>query len=549
MSAADPETFVRYMNKLDTHMGRFNKVVAGLTRVIDKNIRAQTKVIAMASKTKGMMLGVVADLDLMGGAFGKVKKGLVNLLGPINQDTPKLFKFLRGVTSISGAFETFINPLWATIKATKAKVAALHEENAILNKVTEADQQRANIMSQVAKFEFPERLVPDPLLTRFDPTVMEGILESSTAISYAAMPRTGVPPSEFMGRPAPMASMAEGAEGADDAEGMEEGAKDMKSGKMKKAMSFWKDNVTNPVKQIAAGGVGLGFQSTIVMGLMQAFAGMFTIFQPIIDVVGGLIERLSVGFMPLIEMIMEILTSPPVLAMIDMLADVLAEVFEMFRPLVPIIISLIEMAMEPLSAILEALMPVIEIIANLFATIMVALMPLIQLIIDALIPIFPFLAKVIGILIVAGMYPLIGSIYIVGLAIAGLMDLFTLGAAGAIESWNNMILPIFDALNQAMYEIAIMDNTPSTFIEGGEDAGGYGGGRYSGVHEYQHGTDYVPYTGIFHLTRGERVITAEDNRSGRGGGQHIVINIDGGIWVQDLDDFVNTIGRKLSLYR
>ena len=35
---------------------------------------------------------------------------------------------------------------------------------------------------------------------------------------------------------------------------------------------------------------------------------------------------------------------------------------------------------------------------------------------------------------------------------------------------------------------------------------------------------------------------------GRGGGT-TNINIDGGIWVQDMDEFVNMIGRKLNLIR
>ena len=371
-------------------------------------------------------------------------------------------------------------------------------------------------MGQVAKFELPERLAEtDPLLQRFDPTAMAGILESPTAISYGAMPRVGEAPPEFIGRPAPMASMAE------DEDAMEEGAEDMKSGKMKKAMSFWKDNVTAPVQQIAAGGIGLGFQTTIVMGLMQAFAGMFTIFQPVIDVVGMLVERLSVGFMPLIMMIMEILTSPPVLAMIDMLADVLARVFEMFRPLIPIIIQIIEMALTPLMKIFEGIMPIIQIIADLFVTLLMAFMPLIEILLGAMMPILEVLIKLFLLLVVIGLYPVIAAIYGVGLVIAAIMDLFTWFAHDFIGQWNAMMLPIFDALNVATGMI---------------------------IAEFQTGTDYVPETGIYKLHRGEAVVTAQENRYG-GGGQNINIYIDGGIWVQDLDDFVNTIGRKLSLFR
>lgn len=521
--SADPETFVKHYQMLNATMGKFNIVVSGLTRVIDKNIRAQTKVIAMASKTKGMMLGVVADLELMGGAFGRVKTALANLFQPINRDTPKLVKYGQSLITLSGAYSNLLSPLAKMIMGSKKRVAAIHAENAAKAKATNLTKAQisglsqtnlqAGKLSKALGVKSPEEL----RVLRTNPltggvgkaSFVPGAGGTAPAEMMGLQPELGLKPFKELNKPGAFKQLRE-----------------LGSSKMKGAMKHWKKNVTTPIKQIAAGGIGLGFQSTIVMGLMQAFAGLFTIFQPVIDVVGALVERVSVGFMPLIEMIMEILTSPPVLAMVDMLAQVLAEVFEMFRPLVPIIIELIQMAMKPLFKILEGIMPIIKIVATLIGTLIVAFMPLIDMMLGVLGPVIEYLVKVFLLLVVLGMYPLIFSIWLIGAAIAVLIDLFmnivTLGMHGwkNTEKWNAMFGPIFGALNAATGEI---------------------------IGTFQTGTDYVPETGIYMLHQGEGVSTVEENRAG-GRSQPIVININGSYLGADMEDLSNRIARKLSLH-
>ena len=520
--SADPEVMVKHYQMLNATMGKFNVVVSGLTRVIDKNIRAQTKVIAMASKTKGMMLGVVADLELMGGAFGKVKTALANIFQPIDKSTPKLFKYGQSLFTLSGAYSNLLSPMAKMIMGSKKRVAAIHAENAAKAKATDLTKAQISGMSQInlrsgklsgvlskkRAMELQVRKVV-PGTGMVGKAFWQPKPGKAPASMMGLQPKLGLKPFKELNKPGAFKNLRE-----------------LGSNKMKGAMKHWKKNVTTPIKQIAAGGIGLGFQTTIVMGLMQAFSSLFTIFQPVIDVVGALVERVSVGFMPLIEMLVEILTSEPVLAMIDMLAQVLAEVFEMFRPLVPIIIELIQMAMKPLFKILEGIMPIIKIVATLIGTLIVAFMPLIDLLLGVLGPVIEYLVKVFLLLVVLGMYPLIFAIWLIGAAIAVLIDIFmnivTLGTHGwkNTDAWNSMFAPIFGALNSATGEI---------------------------IGTFHTGTDYVPQTGIYELQRGESVQTVEENRAG-GRSQPIVINIYGSYLGADMEDLSNIIAKKLSLH-
>jgi hypothetical protein len=444
LSLADPEGFIKTMNRLDTSMGHFNKVVAGLTRVIDKNIRAQTKVVAAANKTHGVMLGVVADLELMGGAFGKVKGFLANILLPVDESTPKFFKYAQGLMSLSNAYTNLWTPFKQHLKA----------------KQDESKAHFGNLMKDT------KSMIPS-ILPSLRGIVSPAVSPGGGTIIHKRIP--GIAPTELTGLK-PLEEIAK--------PNRFKALREMGSSKMKTAMGHWKKNVTTPIKQIASGGIGLGFQVHIVMALMQSFASLFAIFQPIMDVVGLLMERLSVGFIPIVTMLINIITSPPVLAMIDALSLAMYEFFEIFKPLTPIIISMIGIALMPLMMILGILTPTLEMLGMIFGVVFIAISPLFDLLSGPLAGVFGILTNLLSVLLVAGLYPLVGAIYIVGLGIAA---------------------------------------------------------------------DFVPQTGIYHLTRGEGVRTVEENREPIS--SPIVINMYGSYLGADMEDLSNRLAKKLSLHR
>lgn len=516
MSVADPEMLVKYMNKLDTTFSHFNTVVSGLTRVIDKNIRAQTKVIAVANKQRGIMMGVVADLELMGGAFGKIKRALANLFLPIDKDTPKIFKYTQGLLSLSGAYTNLWKPFRQHLKSKK--------EEAIVQKILNKKAQET-LRSRLMGGTLSIKNIKKSLLTGISTKEMEMTPLGGTKLADALglAPTQTRPPKEFtrfgLG---PVEKPKEGIGKRIGGIGKTlKGFTEMGSSKMKAGMKMWKTNVTGPIKQIAAGGIGLGFQIMLVMALMQAFASLFAIFQPVMDVIGALMERLSVGFIPIVTMMIDIITSPPVLEMIDALSAAMFAFFEIFKPLTPIIISMIGIALMPLMIILGALTPTFKMLGMIFGVIFTAIAPLFKLLSGSLAPIIEFLTKVFGILLVAGLYPLVGAMYAIGMVVAGIIDLASGFTAGAMKDWENTMMPIFNAMGAATAGI---------------------------IGSFQMGTDFVPQTGIYHLTRGEGVKTVEENLYGRDASP-IIINMYGSYLGADMEDLSNRIAKKLSLYR
>lgn len=567
----DPDIITKSLLSINKALDHMNHM---LQKTVSRMERASTKIVAAHSRTHGIMMGVVADLDLMTGAFGKIKSGLANLFLPLDKNAKGISKFISALTTLEGKYSHVLRPLWEKVVKRRAEKPERRKAKAVSAVQREFEKGTALIAAQRLK----AALSPDAMAKAIGPTskLSETLKTPQPPITPLPRPRGHTPTGQFVrtaigGLPGPAQYSALQARMQDvrnKALRTQIGggtspvldprtakpftgthdpvlrptvreklakhgiAKDPAVKQMKKTWQFMKKpvkgfhkNVALPLKQIASGGLGLGFQATVVMGLMQAFSSLFTIFQPIMDVVGMLMERLSVGFMPIIMIIMDILTSEPVLAIIDLLSKVLAEVFSMFEPLVPIIIEIIQMALTPLMQIFEDIMPIIQIIADLFIVLLEAFMPIIDLLFDLLAPALTMITKIFLLLVVLGLYPLMGAIWGIGLFVAALIDLFTLGGAGAINAWNKMMGPIFSALNVATGAV---------------------------LESFHTGTDFVPRTGVYGLQRGEVVLDPQESaayRSGGYGGSTINLHVDGGVWVQDIDELADILGKKLAVHR
>ena len=514
MSVADPELMVKNINLLNVNLGKFNKVVSGLTRVIDKNIRAQTKVVAAANKTHGMMMGVVADLELRGGAFGKIKRYLANILLPVTEDTPKFFKYAQGLMSLSNAYTNLWTPFKRHLKGVKEQSKA---EKALDVKA------QGNFLTRLMGGSLSLKTFKKSTLSGLGPMTPLGPSPLADAVGLA--PTQMRPPKEFtrfgLG-PLEKPGVFERLKGG--AKNLGISAKHvaaMGSSKVKTGMKMWKTNVTTPLKQIASGGIGLGFQVYIIMGLMQAFGSLFAIFQPIMDIVGLLMERLSIGFIPIVTMLIDIITSPPVLAIIDALSLAMYELFTMFKPFVPIINKIIEAALTPFTAILERIAPlVLDVVTSFVALIAAVLTPTFMevfgMIIEVILTITTVILNVLKPVFdwLGGLDPseLAKIVYVFGLALSAIWGFMAwggpIGAAIAAGLWAVLMSPLLS---------------------------------------FQMGTDYVPQTGMYYLHEGEAVITSEENRAPTS--SPIVINMYGSYLGADMEDLSNRIAKKLSLYR
>jgi len=224
-----------------------------------------------------------------------------------------------------------------------------------------------------------------------------------------------------------------------------------------------------------AGAVGSINPIQKLMGVLKPLIDLFKPFQVVLDIISSLIKVLvanALGPMfealqPLFDALMELM---PVFARIgtkvgELIARILQPLVRIFVALMPVIepildifIMLIELALIPLEVILGIIAPILESLAPLFGVLGDVMEPL-Q-------PIFELLGGVIGWLVVVAMIPLIGAVYGVGIAIAALMDFFTLGAAGAVKSWNDLMLPILDSLVDAA---AAGPQFPIDDDEGGEE--------------------------------------------------------------------------------
>lgn len=506
--SADPELIVKSLDKLNKSLMHYNKAVM---HAVTQNERASTKIVAANNKQHGIMLGVVADLDLMGGAFGRMKRLLANLLLPIQDVNTKTKKFLDTFTTWGGMYRNILKPLGDHTKLGFQRLAQLREEKKLAAKTPlPATTYLAGALRRRMETTFPgmethrgrpgERLT-SPLLEQLGVSgwMPEPVLRYPplSAEALGLVPKTAPPP-----RPT-MRERFGGVMGR-----IGEGAKNLGkigTSSFVKGTKFFGKEVMTPLRQVMSGGIGLGFQTQIIMGLMQAFSGLFTIFQPIIDIVSIFVEMVGTGFMPIVQALLTALTTPEMLEFVKMFTDALTDIMSALAPLIPIIIFLVKVALMPLLIVLQ-----------FFAVILKPFTPLFEKfgeIFEALDPVLSAITNVV-------LRALVLAFYGVGLAIAYVID-FVTAALNAVSwglipkthlvtGWNNLMLPV--------------------------------------IGSFQTGIDYVPRTGPYLLHKGERVETAEEN-SGIGGRTiNITINIDGGVWTQDVDELATLIGKKLSLY-
>lgn len=236
----------------------------------------------------------------------------------------------------------------------------------------------------------------------------------------------------------------------------------------------------------------------IASGAVSAFVGgalgpMYEAFQPLYDTLLdsiGPATELGVAFGEALAPALESIAEPLgnlIVQFGTLFADILIELAPLFGDLIVLFVDFLSVAIEPLFGIIELfipiiqtvmgfliqLMPLITVITDIFNTVLMAFItPLMEVftdvlgalspvfdifedlapVLEELEPIISLIATVISQLVEWSLVPLVGAIYGVGLVIAGLIDVFTLGSAKAVSGWNKTMLPIMESLMIPGYE-------------------------------------------------------------------------------------------------
>lgn len=133
-------------------------------------------------------------------------------------------------------------------------------------------------------------------------------------------------------------------------------------------------SVMGPMMNIAKMGMAAGGPMVAVMVLMEVLSNLLVVFQPVIDLFGVLIQQIGMGFMPIVQALMDVMTSPEVLGLVEELSNALFMVMEAIAPLIPPIILMVVRGFRPLLPLVE----VFVVLLDAFIPILEALLPLLD---------------------------------------------------------------------------------------------------------------------------------------------------------------------------
>ncbi len=169
------------------------------------------------------------------------------------------------------------------------------------------------------------------------------------------------------------------------------------------------------------------------MGVILQILHALGVLQPLLELIHGVFAVIGGSVMqvlaPAIQNLAELLFSPEMMALWVLLGEIIGS---MLTPIIKVF-----------AVVLKALTPLLTLLANLLSG------PLQFAVI--------IIAKVIGLLIIGGLFPLVLAIWLIGVAIAALIHAFTLlDGVNEIEEWNNMMFPIMGAMMSGATEIVMM---------------------------------------------------------------------------------------------
>ena len=288
---------------------------------------------------------------------------------------------------------------------------------------------------------------------------------------------------------------------------------------------------------------------------------------------GGMFNKLGTSLVPIVQTFADIILDnmPMIQSLFEQIAPILGD---FFAQAMPILLELAQQLLPVIFQVIQGLLPVIVALLPLFLEIAQAILPPLLDLIKQLLPpllkllnlIIPPLTKVIEILAdvfgesltaaIRGIMPIIDALMVI---LGGIIDfvtgVFTGDWSRAWQGVVNIFGGIFDgikALIKAPLNFVI-DMINSLFSKIGSinvpDWVPIIGGKNFSIPKIPRlavGLDYVPYDEFPALLhKGERVLTAEENKKGFGGG--IVVNIEH--FENNREQDVKQLAEELEYYR